>query len=86
MPTTRADLAISIVQKSRPDADHVLEQRLEHIEAQSAACYAEIESLTFLFGELANSLNEGIGIPEEIEDMDSTVFHLREAVKKAGVG
>lgn len=85
LPTSEPERIAVLVERSSPSPDRPrlsidAESRLEEIERRSAQCYAVIENITDRFGRLAEQIaTEGDGVPEELDDADSTVFHIEKA-------
>jgi hypothetical protein len=61
---------------NRPKMDDETEKRLHRIEAESAACYADMEDATTRFLMLAQALEEVDGVPDEIDEETSVVNHI----------
>ena len=74
---------VAITERSAPDPkrprmEDDVERRLLRIEAESAACYADIEDAAARFTAFAEYLDEVEGVPEEIEHEQSVVQHISE--------
>ena len=85
-PTSILELVTSTAKRSRcdlsrPRVDCAAEHRLEHVEAASAECYAELELLTYQFYAAAETIDDS-AVPDTIDEDDSIVVHLEDAIRK----